>query len=231
MLGTAEALSAGVTTVHNWAHNVRSPDHADAELSAMRDTGIRGRFAYGPAQGMPDDQPMDFAGMARVKRDWMPGDGLLTLGICSRNVGAMSIGGAARGVLTIEHDEDGTGSGARELGTADHAAHLRPEPDQAARGGRAARPRPAARASAAHDARGARDPEGARRELRDGAGRRSAPSVEPRRHPTGRAAGGGRQGQPVDRPHDQLQLRSRSSACASCSRCISTASATRFPSR
>jgi cytosine/adenosine deaminase-related metal-dependent hydrolase len=42
-LGIAEALSAGVTTVHNWAHNVRSPDHADAELSAMRDTGIRGR--------------------------------------------------------------------------------------------------------------------------------------------------------------------------------------------
>ncbi len=70
MLGIAEALSAGVTTVHNWAHNVRSPDHADAELSAMRDAGIRGRFAYGPAQGMPDDQPMDMAGVARVKRDW-----------------------------------------------------------------------------------------------------------------------------------------------------------------
>src|SRR5262249_3902 len=48
MLGIAEALSAGVTTVHNWAHNIRSPDHADAELSAMRDAGIRGRFAYGP---------------------------------------------------------------------------------------------------------------------------------------------------------------------------------------
>src|SRR5262245_8004510 len=34
LLGLAEALSAGVTTVHNWAHNVRSPDHADAEVSA-----------------------------------------------------------------------------------------------------------------------------------------------------------------------------------------------------
>src|SRR4030095_295087 len=100
-LGVAEALSAGVTTVHNWAHNVRSPEHADAELSAMRDLGIRGRFAYGPAQGMPDDQVMDHAGLARVKRDWMPNDGMLTLGICSRNVGAMSIGGgAARGLST-----------------------------------------------------------------------------------------------------------------------------------
>jgi 5-methylthioadenosine/S-adenosylhomocysteine deaminase len=101
-LGVAEALSAGVTTVHNWAHNVRSPEHAIAELSAMRDMGIRGRFAYGPAQGMPDDQVMDHAGLARIKREWMPNDGMLTLGICSRNVGAMSIGGAARGTLTIE---------------------------------------------------------------------------------------------------------------------------------
>jgi cytosine/adenosine deaminase-related metal-dependent hydrolase len=115
MLGIAEALSAGVTTVHNWAHNVRSPDHADAELSAMRDAGIRGRFSYGPAQGMPDDQPMDLDGLARVKRAWMPGDGLLTLGISSRNIGAMSIGGATRGTLTIEMAKKDWG-GARALG-------------------------------------------------------------------------------------------------------------------
>jgi cytosine/adenosine deaminase-related metal-dependent hydrolase len=114
-LGVSEALSAGVTTVHNWAHNVRSPEHADAELSAMRDAGIRGRFAYGPAQGMPDHQPMDHTGLARVKRDWMPGDGMLTLGICSRNVGAMSIGGATRGVLTIEQTKRDW-DGARTLG-------------------------------------------------------------------------------------------------------------------
>jgi 5-methylthioadenosine/S-adenosylhomocysteine deaminase len=114
LLGTAEALSAGVTTVHNWAHNVRSPDHAEAELSAMRDAGIRGRFAYGPAQGMPDDESMDFDGMARVKRDWMPGDSLLTLGVCSRNIGAMSIGGA-RGTLTIDMAKRDWG-GARALG-------------------------------------------------------------------------------------------------------------------
>ena len=38
----------------------------------MRDMGIRGRFAYGPAQGMPDDQVMDHTGLARIKREWMP---------------------------------------------------------------------------------------------------------------------------------------------------------------
>jgi 5-methylthioadenosine/S-adenosylhomocysteine deaminase len=119
-LGAAEALAAGVTTLHNWAHNTRTPEHADAELSAMRDMGLRGRFAYGTPVGLSDDAPMDFAGLARVKKDWMPDkDNLLTLGICSRNVGALTIGGSAaaasRGVLTIEQvkrDWDG----ARALG-------------------------------------------------------------------------------------------------------------------
>ena len=119
-LGVAEAMSAGITTVHNWAHNIRSADHADAELSAMRDMGIRGRFAYGPAQGMPDTQPMDFEGMSSTKSKWMLAgktstDGLLSMGICSRNVGAMSIGGAARGVLTIEQTKTDW-TNARKLG-------------------------------------------------------------------------------------------------------------------
>ena len=114
-LGIAEALSAGVTTVHNWAHNTRSPEHADAELSAMRDAGIRGRFAYGPAQGMPDDQPMDLEGLARIKRTWTPGDGMLTLGICSRNVGGGSIGGGARGFLSTDMAKEDW-DGARALG-------------------------------------------------------------------------------------------------------------------
>ena len=87
-IGLAEALSAGATTVHNWAHNVRSPAHADAEMRGMRDMGLRGRFSYGPAQGMPNDQPMDLEGLAKIKREWMPNDGMLTLGINSRNVGA-----------------------------------------------------------------------------------------------------------------------------------------------
>jgi cytosine/adenosine deaminase-related metal-dependent hydrolase len=119
-LGAAEALAAGVTTVHNWAHNTRSPEHADAELSGMRDLGLRGRFAYGTPVGLSDDAPMDLAGLARVKKDWMPDkESLLTLGICSRNLGALTIGGSAaaasRGVLTVEQlkrDWDG----ARALG-------------------------------------------------------------------------------------------------------------------
>ena len=112
-LGLAEALSAGVTTVHNWAHNVRSPAHADAELRAMRDMGLRGRFAYGPAQGMPNDEPMDLAGLAKIQREWMPNDGMLTLGICSRNVGLGQT--ALRGTIAIDIARKDWG-GARALG-------------------------------------------------------------------------------------------------------------------
>jgi 5-methylthioadenosine/S-adenosylhomocysteine deaminase len=119
-LAAADALAAGITTVHNWSHNTRSPAHAEAELSAMRGMGLRGRFAYGTPVGLADDAPMDFAGLARINKEWMPDtEHLLTLGICSRNLGALTIGGSAaaasRGVLTIEQikrDWDG----ARALG-------------------------------------------------------------------------------------------------------------------
>jgi cytosine/adenosine deaminase-related metal-dependent hydrolase len=112
-LGLAEALSAGATTVHNWAHNVRSPAHADAELRAMRDMGMRGRFSYGPAQGMSNEQPMDLDGVAKIKREWMPNDGMLALGICSRNVGASQT--ALRGVISLDIVRKDWG-GARALG-------------------------------------------------------------------------------------------------------------------
>jgi cytosine/adenosine deaminase-related metal-dependent hydrolase len=112
-LGLAQALSAGGTTVHNWAHNVRSPAHADAELRAQRDMGVRGRFSYGPAQGMPNEEPMDLAGVAKIQREWMPNDGMLTLGICSRNIGASQT--ALRGQVSLDMARQEWG-GARKLG-------------------------------------------------------------------------------------------------------------------
>lgn len=112
-LGLAQALTAGITTVHNWAHNVRSPAHADAEMSAMRDAGIRGRFSYGNGQAEPSDKPMDIADLARAKRDWVKKDGLLTLGICSRSVdGAF---GSARNSIGPEMAKKEWGA-ARALG-------------------------------------------------------------------------------------------------------------------
>lgn len=58
-LALAEAVNSGITTVHNGAHNTRSPDHAAAEVAAMVDSGVRGRFAYGYPQDAPRNQMMD----------------------------------------------------------------------------------------------------------------------------------------------------------------------------
>lgn len=73
-LGLAEALGAGITTVHNWSHNTRTPKHADAELSAHRDIPARARYAYGHRDGLPGDEPLDFTDIDRVRRDWFEAD-------------------------------------------------------------------------------------------------------------------------------------------------------------
>ena len=112
-LGVSQALSAGITTTHNWAHNVRSPAHADAEMRAMRDLGIRGRFAYGCALGLPNDTPMDLADLARAKKQWVDKEGMLSLGICSRNVDG-NLGGT-RGAIKPDMAKKEWGT-ARDLG-------------------------------------------------------------------------------------------------------------------
>ena len=45
--GALQALDAGITTIADWAHNLPSPEHADANLLALQDAGIRGIFLYG----------------------------------------------------------------------------------------------------------------------------------------------------------------------------------------
>jgi len=112
-LGLAEALAAGITTTHNWCHNTRSPAHADDEIRAMHELGIRGRYAYGNPLGAPNTEPMDLADLARVNREGLPADGLVTLGICSRNIGDDS--NPTRGTVSIEMAKK-EWSGARELG-------------------------------------------------------------------------------------------------------------------
>ncbi|MBT9502083.1 MAG: amidohydrolase family protein [Burkholderiaceae bacterium] len=83
-LGLLEGLASGITTVHNWSHNTRSAAHADAELRAMRDMGVRGRFSYGWGQEQALDQPMDLTDLARLQAQGLDGDGLLSLGAAVR---------------------------------------------------------------------------------------------------------------------------------------------------
>jgi cytosine/adenosine deaminase-related metal-dependent hydrolase len=85
-LGAAEALQSGVTTLHDWAHNMRSPEHADANLRALDGAGIRARFSYGYSGLLQPGDVMNLADLARVQNEWIAPQrgGLLTLGMSSR---------------------------------------------------------------------------------------------------------------------------------------------------
>ena len=69
-LALADALSSGVTTVHDWSHNIRGPEYADANLRAHEEVGLRARFSYGAPQGLPGGQTIDLADLERVDREW-----------------------------------------------------------------------------------------------------------------------------------------------------------------
>ncbi|MGH7609663.1 MAG: amidohydrolase family protein [Candidatus Dormibacteria bacterium] len=47
LLGVAEALDSGITTLLDWSHLINSPEHADAAVQALKDSGSRAVFAYG----------------------------------------------------------------------------------------------------------------------------------------------------------------------------------------
>jgi 5-methylthioadenosine/S-adenosylhomocysteine deaminase len=86
-LACAEAINSGITTVHDWCHNVRGQAHAEASLRALAESGLRARFSYGYAAGHANDRPMDLVGLARLHRDWDSGGGLLSLGLAWRGPG------------------------------------------------------------------------------------------------------------------------------------------------
>ncbi len=90
LLSAAEALFSGITTVHDWCHNIITPKHAEEDLRALQETGIRGRFCYGPARRMPPTEAINVDDLARFARDWksFSNEGLLTLGLGWRGVQA-----------------------------------------------------------------------------------------------------------------------------------------------
>jgi cytosine/adenosine deaminase-related metal-dependent hydrolase len=74
--GALQALDAGITTIGDWAHNLQSAEHADADLRGLQESGVRGYFLYGgpgPASEDPNPpHPLD----ARRMRDEQFGNGV-----------------------------------------------------------------------------------------------------------------------------------------------------------
>jgi 5-methylthioadenosine/S-adenosylhomocysteine deaminase len=90
MLGLVEMANAGITTVHNWSHNTRTPAHADAELRAHRESMLRARYAYGHIDAMPRSQLLDYTDIDRVQREYFAAgtafEGLVTFGVNLRGL-------------------------------------------------------------------------------------------------------------------------------------------------
>jgi 5-methylthioadenosine/S-adenosylhomocysteine deaminase len=87
LLGILDGLDAGVTTTLDWCHNINSPEHADAAIAALRDSGARVVFGYGnsndewlPVSGVPH------SGDARRIREqhFASEEGLLTMHLAIR---------------------------------------------------------------------------------------------------------------------------------------------------
>lgn len=92
--GLAEAIDSGITTMHAWEHNIQTPAHADAALQALGESGLRGRFSYGPSSDpeagssfAKGTHTIDLDDVLRLRRERFEGDGgRLHLGIACRGV-------------------------------------------------------------------------------------------------------------------------------------------------
>jgi 5-methylthioadenosine/S-adenosylhomocysteine deaminase len=80
LLSALGAIDAGITTILDWSHISSTPEHSDAAIEALRDSGIRAVYAMGngadnPLNRFPED-------LRRVRRELVPSDeGLITLAI------------------------------------------------------------------------------------------------------------------------------------------------------
>jgi cytosine/adenosine deaminase-related metal-dependent hydrolase len=90
LLSAAEALFSGITTVHDWCHNIITPQHAEEDIRALQEAGIRARFCYGPARRTPATEAINTDDLARFHREWssFSNESLLTLGLGWRGVQA-----------------------------------------------------------------------------------------------------------------------------------------------
>lgn len=82
----AEALHSGITTLHDWSHNVRGPAYAKASLRALKELGIRGRFSQGQSAG---GDVTDLSLLENLHQHWAEysNNGLLELGLAWTGLG------------------------------------------------------------------------------------------------------------------------------------------------
>ena len=92
--GSLECLNAGITTLVDWSHINNTPDHPDAAVTALKETGIRAQYAYGSANtsiakywfSSTEVIPVD--DVRRIRDTYFSSDdGLLTMALATRGPG------------------------------------------------------------------------------------------------------------------------------------------------
>ncbi len=76
------AVNAGVTTMLDWSHIGNSPEHTDAAIRGLRESGIRGVYAFGGGAPGPSNQfPQD---IRRLRKQYFSSENqLLTLAMAA----------------------------------------------------------------------------------------------------------------------------------------------------
>ena len=124
MLGLVELADGGVTCVHNWSHNNRSPGHVDGELEAHRQSLLRARYSLGHIDRMSVDEVNTFGDLDRVRGEWFADasrlDDLVHLGVNLR--------GTVQSEARVFHAEM-QDMLRRGLAVSIHASQARPEID------------------------------------------------------------------------------------------------------
>ena len=94
LAGALECVNAGITTLVDWSHINNTPEHPDAAIRGLQESGIRAQYAYGSANtslaaywngstiAIPGDD------VRRVRDTYFSSDdGLLTMALATRGTG------------------------------------------------------------------------------------------------------------------------------------------------
>ncbi|MCR8644495.1 amidohydrolase family protein [Paenibacillus sp. N1-5-1-14] len=123
LVGSLEAIDSGVTTIMDCCDCVNTPDHGIAAVESLRQTGIRGVYAYGMQHY--DFQPRAFhehserlRDAERLLKDQFSSDSLVKMGILMSDYGTLPFEhsaaefnkGADMGVLMCSHTGAATSS-------------------------------------------------------------------------------------------------------------------------
>lgn len=94
LAGALECINAGITTLVDWSHINNTPEHPDAGIKGLQESGIRAQYAYGSANtslndywnqskiAIPDDD------VRRIRDTYFSSDdGLITMALATRGPG------------------------------------------------------------------------------------------------------------------------------------------------